>query len=133
MALDGAHVVVVDDAEELRTLFAAILADAGCRATLLAAAPPPDELAALAPDAVVLDLLLGADEDAAWGLIEAMRADPRLRGVPVLACSAATALLERLGGRFAELGLAAVPKPFDLDDFLGALSRLLADRGRPVR
>ena len=133
MALGGVHVVVVDDAEELRTLFAAILGDAGCQASVLAAAPTVAEMAELAPDAVVLDLLLGADEETAWGLVEAMRADPRLHGVPVLACSAATALLDRLRGRFAGMGVVAVPKPFDLDDFLGALSRALADRGRPVR
>jgi CheY-like chemotaxis protein len=133
MALGDAHVVVIDDAEELRTLFAALLADAGCRATVLAAPPAVSELAELAPDALVVDLLLGPDEEAAWGLVATMRADPRLRDIPVLACSAATTLLDRLGDRFAAMGVVAVPKPFELDDFLGALSRALAGRGRPVR
>jgi len=132
IAEDRPHVVVVDDAEELRILFAAILMDAGCRATLLAAAPSGAELASLAPDAVVLDLLLGDDEDASWRLVEAMRADPRLRPVPVVVCSASTPLLRRLDDRFAEMGVVSVPKPFDLDDFLGILTAVLAERRPPT-
>lgn len=121
------HVVVVDDAEEVRTLFSAILAESGCRATLLAAAPSPDELARLAPHAVVLDLLLGTDEEAAWRLVEAMRADPRLRPVPVIVCSAATPLLRGLAGRFAAMGVATLPKPFDLDLFFDLLADALGE------
>ena len=125
MATGRGHVLVVDDAEELRTLFEAVLVDEGYRVTLRAEAPSVAEVADLGPDAVVLDLLLGSDEGAAWGLVEGMRGDPRLRAVPVVVCSAATDLLDRLDDRFLAMGVAAVPKPFELEEFLGSVARAL--------
>lgn len=128
MATERAHVLVVDDAPELRALFRDLLESEGYRVTVQAAAPPIDAVAALAPDALLLDLLLGEDEGAAWELVEAMRVDPRLCAVPVVVCSAATDLLRRLRPRFADLGVAALAKPFELDDF----SAVIADAvGRP--
>ena len=120
------HVLVIDDAEELRALFRDIFEGEGCRVSLAATAPGIEEVARLAPDLVVLDLLLGSDEDAAWLLLRAMRGDARLARVPVVVCSAATELLGRLRGELAALGAEVVPKPFDLDDFLGAVGRCLA-------
>lgn len=120
---DAAHVLVIDDAEELRTLFRDILEDTGCRVSLTADAPTVDEIARLAPDLIVLDLLLGDDEEAAWRLVQALRRDPRLAATPLLICSAATHLLRRLEGPLGDLGAEVVPKPFDLDDFLRTVER----------
>ncbi|MBA3413907.1 MAG: response regulator transcription factor [Chloroflexia bacterium] len=124
MTTGQGHVLVVDDAAELRVLFAAILEDAGYRVTLCDSAPAVEEVAAIGPDLVVLDLLLGGDEGAAWGLVEAMRADARLQAVPVVICSAATDLLRRLDERFAAMGIAALGKPFELEEFLATVARL---------
>jgi CheY-like chemotaxis protein len=129
MAATAAHVLVVDDAAELRDLYQAILESEGYRVTLLAQAPSVGEVGALAPDAVLLDLLLSGDEGAAWGLLAGMRADPRLRALPVVVCSAASELLRRLAPGLAELGAAVLPKPFELDAFSAAVARAV---GRPV-
>ncbi len=118
-----AHVLVVDDAPELRALFHDALRDEGYRVTLAAEVPDLAEVRALRPGAVVLDLLLGADEDAAWLLVRDLRADPALRAVPVVVCSAAIRLLRRLEPELRGLGAEIVPKPFDLDDFLGTVDR----------
>lgn len=125
----AAHVLVVDDAPELRTLFRDALGDEGYRVTLAAAAPSLAEVRALRPDAVVLDLLLGQDEGDAWALLRGLRADPELRAVPVLVCSAATHLLRRLEPELRDLGAEVVPKPFDLGDFLAALDRCVRRGG----
>ena len=124
MTTGQGHVLVVDDAAELRVLFAAILEDAGYRVTLCDSAPTVEATAGIGPDLVVLDLLLGGDEGAAWGLVEAMRADARLQAVPVVVCSAATDLLRRLDERFAGMGIAALGKPFELEEFLATVARL---------
>ena len=123
MATAMPHVLVVDDAPELRALFRDALEGEGYRVSLAAAAPDPNEVARLAPDLVLLDLLLGDDEGVAWELVQRLREDSRLATVPVLVCSAATRLLQRLEPGLRNLGAAVVPKPFDLDDFLRVVER----------
>ena len=127
----AARVLVVDDAPELRALFRDALGDEGYRVTLAAAAPGLAQVRAMRPDAIVLDLLLGADEDAAWGFLRDLRADPELCAVPVVVCSAATRLLDRLAPALRDHGAVVVPKPFELDDFLAAVARAVGrgDRG----
>ena len=126
----AAHVLVVDDAPELQTLFRDILEGEGYRVSLAPAAPNVDELADLRPDLLVLDLLLGDDEDAAWRLLRGLREDPQLATVPVLVCSAATRLLQQLEPELLNLGAEIVPKPFDLEDLLRAVERCVR-RGSP--
>jgi len=115
------HVLVIDDAEELLALFHDILEGEGYRTTLAAAPPGVEEIVRLGPDLVILDLLLGTDETVAWDLLRSIRADQRLVTMPVVLCSAATDLLDRLQDDIAALGVVVVPKPFELDDFLQAV------------
>ena len=123
MATTGPHVLVIDDATELRQLFRDALEGEGYRVSLAAAPPALDEIARLRPDLVLLDLLLGEDEGVAWRLVQGLRRDPRLAAVPILVCSAATHLLRRLELELRGLGVVVVTKPFDLDDFLATVDR----------
>ena len=137
MAATGRHVLVVEDAEELRALFRDVLADEGYRVSLAEAAPGLDDIVQMAPDLVVLDLLLGEDEEAAWRLLQGMRRDLRLAAVPILVCSAATHLLQRLEPELRALGAGVVRKPFELEEFLGAVDELMRPapgeaRGAPL-
>ena len=125
----AARVLVVDDAPELRALFRDALGDEGYRVTLAAAPPNLAEVRALRPDAIVLDLLLGADEGAAWAFIRDLRDDPVLGDVPIVVCSAATRLLERLAPALRDCGAAVVPKPFELDVLLDEIARAVGRRG----
>lgn len=124
----AAHVLVVDDAPELRTFFRDALGDEGYRVTLAAAAPDLAAVRALEPDAVLLDLFLGADEAAAWGFLEGLAADPALSTVGIVVCSAATGALARLAPALRDRGVAVVPKPFELDDLLAAVARAVERR-----
>ena len=121
----AAHVLVVEDAPELRALFRDILEGEGHRVSLAAAAPELAAITELRPDLLILDLLLGDDEDAAWALLRRLREDPRLADLPVLVCSAATRLLQRLEPALRNLGAEVVCKPFELEDFLGVVERCL--------
>lgn len=126
------HVLVIDDAEELRRLFRAILEEEGCRVSLVEVPPSLDELAHLAPDLILLDLLLGPDETTAWGFLEALRRDPRLATIPVLVCSAATQVLEQRKVALATLHAEIIRTPFDLGDLLCAVARCLHPGSAPA-
>ena len=133
MATTAPHVLVIDDAPELRQLFRDALEGEGYRVSLAAAPPTLDQIARLGPDLVLLDLLLGEDEGVAWRLVQGLRGDPRLAAVPVLVCSAATHLLRRLELELRGLGVEVVTKPFDLDDFLAIVDRCAGGRSGETR
>ena len=130
MPTAAGHVLVVDDAPELRTVFRDALEDADYRVTLAAEAPDLETIAQLQPDAILLDLLLAEDEDAARRLAQQVHADPRLCAVPIIVCSAATHLLQRLQPELQALGAAFLPKPFDLEELYAVVDEVVrrADR-----
>jgi CheY-like chemotaxis protein len=84
-------------------------------------------IAALRPDAVVLDL--APDENAGWGLLARLRAGEATRGIPVLVVSTDAGLLER--AREQEPGVSArryLAKPMALADVLDAVAELVGRR-----
>lgn len=79
------------------------------------------------PDLIILDLMLGR-EQTGWGVLQLLREDPAMAAIPVILCSAAAPALRSCGER--ELGqgaVEAVAKPFDVDDLLAVVERLLRD------
>ena len=131
MPTAAGHVLVVDDAPELRTVFRDALEDAGYRVSLAAEAPDVETIARLEPDAVLLDLLLGEDEEAARCLAQGLHGDPRLSAVPIIVCSAATHLLQRLESELRGLGVAFLPKPFDLEELYAVVAEAVRRGNRP--
>jgi CheY-like chemotaxis protein len=78
------------------------------------------------PDVIVLDLMLGR-EQAGWAVIDILRADPKTRDVPIILCSAAAPALDSNAPRLRRLrAVELVAKPFDVDDLLETIERLLA-------
>ena len=77
------------------------------------------------PDLVILDLMLGRDQSGA-AILELLREDPRTTNVPVLVCSAAAPALLRQASVWRDRGVVeTLAKPFDVDDMLQAIERLL--------
>jgi CheY-like chemotaxis protein len=115
-------VLVVEDDAATRAALALALGDGGY--AVRAAADASQALAILRawrPDAIVLDVELpGAD---GWAFRRAQRAVPGAVAVPVVVVSAG----HRLVAPSPELVPAAVvPKPFDVDDLLATVARLVA-------
>jgi CheY-like chemotaxis protein len=115
-----AHVLVADDAPEIRALLREVLEEEGHRVTLLAAPPTPAEVARLAPDLVVLDHRFGGEPVGA-ALREDLRRSPATAAVPVLLSTAD----RDAGRRLAAAGAPVVLRPFELDEFLAAVERAL--------
>src|SRR5687768_4860070 len=121
-APDQPLVLAIDDDETILALYVDVLNDAGYRVVAQAAAPTPSEVAALAPDLIVLDLLLGGDA-LGLDLHAALRRDPRTAAIPVVLCSAAHDHVRRLGTDLLGDGVGLVLKPFDLDELLAEVAR----------
>ena len=84
------------------------------------------------PDLVILDLMMGR-EPTGWAVLDLLRADASTADIPVIVCSAAAEALHEQAPRIARAGrVTALAKPFDLDDLLGAIARLLAPRAAPA-
>ena len=81
------------------------------------------------PELVILDVRLG-DPDAGWRVLEALRLDPTVRNIPVIVCSAdLRALLER-EEYLRQMGCECLPKPFDLDQLLAKMEKILGPSPR---
>jgi CheY-like chemotaxis protein len=74
------------------------------------------------PDLVILDLMLGRGHSG-WAILEQLRHEPGLADLPVIVCSAAAPMLDAAAARS---NVEYVAKPFDIDDLLATIQRLLA-------
>jgi CheY-like chemotaxis protein len=123
LALPGAAwatVLVVDDNPDVARLFQRYLGGTSYR--LIQARTGAGALQAARearPDAIVLDVLLPSEDG--WEVLEAIRADPTTRGIPVVVCSV-------LPDRLLALSLGVVDflsKPVTREALLAALDRCL--------
>src|SRR5689334_15479725 len=78
------------------------------------------------PDLIILDLMLGRDQTG-WGVLALLREDPDMAQIPVILCSAAAPALLACGGpAHGHAAVETVAKPFDVDQLLEVIERLLA-------
>jgi CheY-like chemotaxis protein len=82
---------------------------------------------ALRPDLVILDLMMGRDQTG-WAVLDLLREDTDTRDIPVIICSAAAPALDRHADRLAQGPVAALAKPFDVEQLLGAIDKMLQFR-----
>jgi CheY-like chemotaxis protein len=77
------------------------------------------------PDLVIVDLMMGRDQTG-WAVIEVLRGDAATRHIPIILCTAAAAALDGPAQLPRHLGaLEMIAKPFDVDNFLNVIDRLL--------
>jgi DNA-binding response OmpR family regulator len=125
----GPHIVVIDDDAAIRALFRDLFVAEGFRVTLLDAPIPPAALLALAPDLLVLDLVVGGRAGAGERYLHLLKAAPATAPLPVLVCSAAADAIERMRPDLERWSCAICPKPFDLDELLDAVRSCLTGSG----
>jgi CheY-like chemotaxis protein len=116
------HVVAVDDAPEIRALLADLLQSEGYRVSTFAAPPSLADLSALAPDPIVLDLLYHGQKSG-LAFIAAMRADPALRGAPMVVCTGASDTARQAEADLTALDVGVILKPFDIETLLTEIAR----------
>jgi CheY-like chemotaxis protein len=135
------RVLVVNDTQEILELFEAILSGMGLESVLMSYAPRElDRIRQVAPDLIILDFLMGDRELLGWQLLQKLKMDRSLDGIPVVVCSAAVKAVEEQQGYLTEQGVQIVLKPFNVDQLEDAVraamdqrptARGLAQQSRP--
>jgi DNA-binding response OmpR family regulator len=77
------------------------------------------------PDAIILDIRMEHPESG-WQLLELFKLDRCLTKKPIIVCSADVPALRERSAYLLSKGCTVLPKPFDLDDLLTLLRRLLS-------
>ncbi|MTH63575.1 response regulator transcription factor [Paracoccus shanxieyensis] len=118
-----AHILIVEDEDNIATALEFLLARAGHSHTRLATGTGTlDEIRNRRPDLVLLDIML--PDISGYEIMGAMRADPQMRGVRVLMMTARGSVVERKKGL--ELGADGfIAKPFELAELRAEMARLL--------
>jgi two-component system, NtrC family, sensor kinase len=123
------RVLVVDDLREMRSLMRAILADAGY--DVLEAATGAEGLAQMSrnPDLVMLDVHL--PDISGFEVCRRIRSNKNTAEVPVVHVSAMFASPDCQSPRAG--ANANLPKPFDADELVTLVSRLIREHAAPRR
>ena len=80
------------------------------------------------PDLLMIDLRMGSDELHGWDIAQRIRREPDLDGLPVLICSADVQALKAIEEDLGDTQrVAALTKPFSIDDLTAAVDHLLAE------
>ena len=119
-------ILVINDDEEILTLFEEILRESGYNVLLYSSAIRDlTEIERLAPDLIIIDYLIG-HEESGWQLLQKIKMRRTTATIPIVVCTAATKLLLETSGYLLSKRVVAVPKPFDIDELLTAIERALA-------
>ncbi|MDQ3929360.1 MAG: response regulator [Chloroflexota bacterium] len=122
------HILVINDAEELRELIQSILHSAGgyevTQGTYKPAMLPWIE--ELKPDLVISDVTFG-EEPLGFELVDILKLNPATAHIPILLCSGAITALREQQAYLAEKNVGVLYKPFDVGELLGAVRALLGE------
>ncbi len=124
-----ARILVAEDDRDLRELLSELLGEEGYEVEMCERIIEAHEAARRARPDLVICNLTGSDGREHWEIVEALRRDPDIRHIPVILLTAATEVLEEREERVRALDVEVLPKPFEIDDLLDLVGRLLS-RGR---
>jgi DNA-binding response OmpR family regulator len=119
------RIMVVNDSREILELFEEILTEEGYEVDLYSyGVHDLLEVKESRPDMIILDYLIG-DEGYGWQLLQKLKMDRDTEHIPVIVCSGAVKLLRVMDAWLAEKGVGVVFKPFNIDDLLVAVHKML--------
>ncbi len=119
------RIMVVNDSREILELFEEILTEEGYEVDLYSyGLHDLIEIKASAPDLIILDYLIG-EEGFGWQLLQKLKMDRDTEHLPVIVCSAAVKQLRELETWLTEKGVGVVFKPFNIDDLLLAVRKMM--------
>jgi CheY-like chemotaxis protein len=132
---EQAHILVINDTQEILDLLQELLDDAGYRVTTSLAVLDVEKIKALEPDLMVQDLLFAGTQETGWHFLTLVRLEPALARIPLILCTAAVQVVkdEDMAAHLRNLGVTVVLKPFNIEDLLETIARVLVQAGDPAR
>ena len=122
----GRRILVINDTQEILELFADILRPLGHDVTLLSYAPDElHQIEDLAPDLIIVDFVIGGREYEGWQLLQKVRMNRPTDHIPIIACTAAVAVVRESEGYLMQQGITVVMKPFNVDQLESAVATAL--------
>ncbi len=119
-------ILAIEDDAAIRAVYTDLFADEGFRLVTWAEVPADGTaaVARLAPDLIMLDLVIGG-RVAGWTMLTALHHDPETTDIPVLILTAAGTLIRERMGEIDAWGCGVLMKPFDLDELMTAVQECL--------
>lgn len=130
----GATILLVENDESLGNVLREAFEDEGYAVCLTAQAPSADEVAALRPDLLMLDVERNQAE-AGWQLVKELKSTRRIAHMPIVVTSGDGAIVAQEDVRVRSEAAAILVKPFSLNDLLPVVATALdrRDVNRQVR
>jgi CheY-like chemotaxis protein len=123
-----AHILIVEDAPDNRSIAELILMDAGHTVVSVGdGASAIDAVASAHPDVILMDLSLPRLDG--WETTRRLKADPATRNIPVIAFTAHILPNDLDRARAAGCD-SVIGKPFEIDFFLGQINALIGQKAR---
>ncbi|MDQ2828937.1 MAG: response regulator [Chloroflexota bacterium] len=119
------RIVVINDDTTFLTLLRDLLTEEGYDTHLCKEGTTSyPRVRELDPDAIILDIRM-EHPDEGWQMLEILKLDPVLTTKPIIICSADIPQLQERSAFLQSKGCQTLPKPFDLDDLMTLLERLV--------
>lgn len=123
------RIAVINDDTAFLELMSTLLSEEGYEAHIFRESKSAyQEARELGPDAIILDIRMESPATG-WQMLELFKLDPVLARVPIIVCSADITALQERAVHLQSKGCDLLPKPFDLDDLLNVLGRLVGPPG----
>lgn len=119
------RILVINDTQEILTLFQDILTDEGYEAVLYSSAiHDMDEVERQNADLIILDWIF-AHENLGFQMLQKLKMRRSTASIPVIVCTAALQAVREMEGYLQSKGVQVVLKPFEIDDLLDSVKRAL--------
>ncbi len=121
----AARIMVINDTQEILELFDELLREEGYEVVLYSQAiQDMAEIERIKPDLIIIDYIFGG-EKTGWQMVQKLRMRRTTAKIPLIICTAAIREVREIEGFLRMKGITLVPKPFDIDDLLGAVHTAL--------
>ena len=120
------HIMVINDTQEILELFRDLLTSEGYEVSLYSyGVHDMKEVERVAPDLIIIDYLIG-DERTGWQMLQKLKMTRSTAPIPIIVCTAALNQVKEIEGWLTQKRITVVLKPFDVDDLLAAVRRVLS-------